>query len=86
MQRQTEHHVSVKGGLPCNDRRKKKATNSDSFPSFHQRNENILCHLNQNGENKPPTEERQWHIICSPPPLSKGRVITCAEKEAVHFL
>ena len=50
MQPQTEHHVPVKGGLPCNDRQKKKATNSDSFSSFHQRNENILCHLNQNGE------------------------------------
>ena len=89
MQRQTEHQVLVKGDLPCNNRQKKKVTNSDSFPAFHQRNENILCHLNQNGENKLPTEERLWHITCSPlppppPPLSKGCVITSAEKEAVY--
>ena len=47
------------------DRRKKLQILT--LPSFHQRSEDILCLLHQNGEDKPPTEERLWHVTCSPP-------------------
>ncbi len=80
-----EHHVPGKGGLPCNHRQKKKAINSDSSPHSIKEKKTFFATSTRMVKTSLPLKKDYGRLplVHPPPTISKGRVITSAEKEAV---
>ena len=81
-----EHHVPGKGGLPCHHRQKKKATNSDSSPHSIKETKTFFASSTRMVKTSRPLKKDYGilPVVHPLPTISKGRVITSAEKEAVY--